>query len=164
MKIARTLAALAVLVFASTAFALGSGERAPELGLQDLNGHPVTLASLRGKVVLVDFWATWCAPCRDELPHLEEFYKKYSDKGFVVVGVSVDRESENIGAFLHRMPLTFPIIHDSGHEIVSRYHPNLMPTSFIIDRAGVIRHTHAGYSAADLSTLEHEIKTLVDQH
>jgi peroxiredoxin len=145
----------------STAAALEAGTRAPEIGLRDLDGRPIRLSALRGKVVVVDFWASWCAPCREEMPVLERLYKKYKDDGLVVVGVSVDREKGNVRKFLKRNPVSFPIVHDSGHQVAGRYEPPRMPSSFIIDKRGVVRHVHAGFRSGDGSQFEREIKALL---
>ena len=97
-------------LIAQPASALDSGARMPEIGLKDTRGARVDLASLKGKVVIVDFWASWCAPCKEEMPVLEKLYKKYKDRGLVVVGVSVDNELANVKTFLKTMPVSFHIV------------------------------------------------------
>jgi thiol-disulfide isomerase/thioredoxin len=152
-----------LLCVAGVASALDSGARLPEIGLQDLAGHRVDLASLKGKVVLVDFWASWCAPCKQEMPVLERLYQKYKDRGLVVVGVSVDQEGTNVGAFLKQLKVSFPIVHDKGHDVANRFKPPRMPSSYIVDRNGVVRNVHGGFRAGDDATIEGEITKLLAQ-
>ena len=153
----------AVSMIATSALALEAGERAPEIGLRDLNGRQVTMASLRGKVVLIDFWASWCEPCAQEMPVLERLYAQYRAQGFTVVGVSIDRDVANARTFLGRHRVSFPIVHDGGQQVAGRYRPPRMPSSYIIDRQGVVRHVHAGYRAGDARVFESEIRALLAQ-
>lgn len=155
------MAFLACVCVAGSAYALNEGARAPEIGLRSLNGANVTLASLRDKVVVVDFWASWCAPCREEFPFLERLHRSYGSQGLAIVGVSVDREVGNVQTFLRRTPASFTIVHDAAHAVADRYHPTTMPTSYILDRRGVVRHVHAGFRARDAETIEREVQALL---
>lgn len=166
MKLASwiTLAAVsASLVSApiSVAAALDAGAKMPEIGLTDLAGKPVNAASLAGKVVIVDFWATWCAPCREELPQLQKFHQKYGAKGLVIVGVSIDKESGGIKDFLGKMKVTFPVVHDAAHAVAGKYAPPRMPTSYVVDRKGIVRYVHGGYRAGDAAEFEKQIQELL---
>lgn len=149
------------LAVAGPAFALDKGERAPEIGLVDMAGKPVSLAELKGKVVLVDFWASWCKPCREEMPLLQKLSAKYGDKGFVVVGVSVDKELSKAKEFLAREKVTFRAVFDGEHVVAGRYAPPKMPSSYVVDKKGVVRFIHEGFQASDAGKLESEISSLL---
>ena len=152
---------LGLAAVAGTASALDKGARMPEIGVKDLTGKPVSLASLKGKVVIVDFWATWCAPCKEEMPVLQKLYTKYKAKGLVVVGVSVDEEAGNVAPFIKKMKVTFPIVHDAGHEVADRFKPPKMPSSYVVDRNGIVRHVHEGFHAKDAAALDAEVQALL---
>jgi peroxiredoxin len=149
------------LALAGSAAALSVGARAPEIGRPDLNGRTIQMSGLRGKVVIVDFWASWCEPCREEMPVLDRLYRDLRERGLVVVGVSVDRTIGNVNGFLRRTPVSFPIVHDANHEIANRYAPPRMPSSYIIDRRGVVRHVHEGFRSGDAATIRREVQALL---
>jgi cytochrome c biogenesis protein CcmG, thiol:disulfide interchange protein DsbE len=148
-------------LWAIEAKAVGDGTVAPEIALKDLSGKPVKLAELKGKVVLVDFWASWCAPCREELPVLDALYKKYKDKGLVIIGVGLDRDADKLTKFLRGVSLSFPVVHDPAGAVANKYEPPKMPSSYVIDKRGLIRHVHAGFKASDKALLEKELSALL---
>ena len=144
------------------ALALRSGARAPEIGLRDTNGQMVRMSSLRGKVVLVDFWASWCAPCREEIPFLNRLQREFGDD-LVVIGVNIDRDEENMTSFMRRTRMNFRVVHDSGgSRVAERYAPPRMPSSFIIDQRGIVRHVHAGFRASDADDIEAHVRGLLE--
>ena len=100
------------------------------------DGKPVKLADYRGKVILLNFWATWCPPCREEMPAMERLYQRYKDKGFVVVAVSVDSDIVVVPPFVKQNKLTFPIGHDPKMALAERYGVRALPSSFFIGRQG----------------------------
>ena len=155
------LAPLLLVALAATASAVDVGARAPEIGVNDLNGNPVRIASLRGKVVIVDFWASWCAPCRQEFPVLERLHRTYAAQGLAVVGVSVDNDVANVRSFLRRTPAGFVIAHDPRKVAAARYGGTAMPSSYVVDRRGVVRHYHAGFRAGDAASLERVVQALL---
>ena len=156
-----TLSSLVALAISVPAFALRDGSRAPEIGLRDTDGHMVRMSELRGKVVLVDFWASWCAPCREEIPVLNELQREFGND-LVIVGVNIDRDESNMRDFMRRMPMRFRVVHDSGgSSVAERYSPPRMPSSYIIDRRGIVRHVHAGFRAGDDNQMRSQIRALL---
>lgn len=153
--------ALSAAIGVGDAQALSVGARAPEIGLADLSGRRVTMASLRGRVVLVDIWASWCEPCAQEMPVLQRLYQQFRGDGFEVVGISVDRDVANARQFVSRHRVTFPIVHDGGQRVARAYGVPAMPSSYVIDRNGIVRHVHAGFRASDAGRLEREIRALL---
>ncbi len=106
------------------------------------------LPSTSGKVVLVDFWASWCGPCKASFPCLNRLYDKYSSKGLVVVGIGVDEDPAKYKEFAGKMGAKFALAHDSAHKAAGFFGPPAMPTSYLVDRKGVIRHIHSGFRGA----------------
>jgi cytochrome c biogenesis protein CcmG, thiol:disulfide interchange protein DsbE len=131
------------------ALGLGGGDRAaPEVRLQTLGGEEIALADLRGQVVLVNFWATWCAPCRIEMPGFQRVYEKYRDRGFTILGMSTDVGTPDlVRDFVSTYGLTFPIGAAPPGAVRAFGGGNALPTSFLIDREGRIRHTVRGIFA-----------------
>lgn len=112
---------------------------APAFELTDLSGTKVSLDSLSGKVVLLNFWATWCPPCREEMPGMEQLWQKYSDRGLVIVAITVDDTDERgIRKFVEQLGLTYPVLIDTGSSVADRYAVGGLPTSFLIDRDGQV--------------------------
>jgi len=117
------------------------GEPAPNFQLRDLNGHLIMLSDLRGKVVLLNFWATWCGPCRVEMPAMEQLYRMFQRKDFEILAVSTDAQGVAITRpFQQENRLTFPILHDPDYRVGLIYGARSLPMTFLIDRLGVIRH------------------------
>jgi peroxiredoxin len=167
MLVRRILSALlltaGLITGSAPVVALEEGQPAPDFTLPDIqDGKPaITLSELRGKTVYVDFWASWCAPCREELPVLQRLHEEYASRGVVVVGVGIDRNERDFRAFKDRMGLTFPVVHDGAHQVAGRYEPPRMPSTFLIDRNGVVRHVHEGYRASNARELEQQIQQLL---
>ncbi len=117
------------------------GEPAPNFQLPDLNGHLVALSDLHGKVVLLNFWATWCGPCRVEMPSMEQLYRTFSRKDFEILAVSIDVQGVAITRpFQQEYHLTFPILHDADYRVGLTYGARTLPMTFLVDRQGVLRH------------------------
>ena len=95
------------------------------------------------------------------MPVLERLYKKYKDRGLVIVGVSVDQEADNVKTFLKTMPVSFPIVHDTAHDVANRWKPPRMPSSYVVDRNGIVRHVHGGFRDGDAAKLEAEVSALL---
>ncbi len=120
------------------------GNEAPELTLPDLEGKSISLKSFRGNVILLNFWATWCAPCKREMPALDKLHNRYKKRGFRVIAVSIDNDKAAIEEFLRKIPLSFTILHDMKIEAAKRYKVYAYPTTFLIDRKGTIRKKFIG--------------------
>ena len=108
---------------------------APDFALTTLSGEQVKLSSLRGKVVLVNFWATWCLPCRKEMPDLQALYDRYKDQGFVVVSIS-DEEAAKVQPFIAEQKITYPVLLDPGRKVNDLFQVEGIPKSFVYDREG----------------------------
>jgi cytochrome c biogenesis protein CcmG/thiol:disulfide interchange protein DsbE len=124
---------------------------------------PLELASLRGKVVLVDFWASWCEPCRHSFPWLNEMQAKYANRGLVVIGVNVDRERAQADRFLHDVPAQFRIVYDPAGTLASRYDLPGMPASYVIGPNGEVVQRHLGFRAALRAEREAELQQLLEK-
>jgi thiol-disulfide isomerase/thioredoxin len=139
------------------------GKPAPDLALDTLNGKgKISNASLQGKVVIVDFWATWCGPCKQSFPKLEELSKKYAGK-LEIVGVSCDEEKDGVADWAKLQGATFAIAWDEGHKIAPRWNVKTMPTSFILDSSGNVRHIHAAYHDDEPELMDKEIVALMNE-
>ncbi len=115
------------------------GQQAPELTLTDMQGQPVSLAQFRGQVVILNFWATWCPPCREEMPSMERLYQDNRDKGLVMLAVNVEANGQQaVSQFLQRHPYSFPVLLDNEATAQKAYGVFRFPESFIIDRNGVV--------------------------
>jgi len=124
---------------------LGRGSSAPDFELPRLaGGAPIALSALRGEVVLVNFWATWCKPCEDEMPAMQRLYSALHDEGFQLLAVSVDDEPGVVVEFNERLALTFPILMDREGTVSHRYQVRAMPSTFFVDQAGVIQEVTLG--------------------
>jgi thiol-disulfide isomerase/thioredoxin len=161
---ARSVAGLAlVLLIASTAHALAPGDVPPAIDMPDRAGKPVDLNGLKGKVVLVDFWASWCGPCRQEMPVLEALHKKYADQGLVIVGVNIDTNPKKMNNFLKGTPASFRIVNDRKLNVAAKYEPATMPSSYFIGKDGKIRYVHEGFHKKDAGEIEAWIKALLSE-
>ncbi len=138
-----TLASWFACGFSPANAALKVGDPIPDLTGFKLEG---TLPdSLKGKVVVLDFWASWCGPCAESFPVMDELQKKYKDQGLVILAVSVDEKASKMDAFMKNHPVAFTVVRDAEHQLVATAEPQTMPTSFVIDRAGKIRYLHNGF-------------------
>ena len=171
------LAAIALVaagVVASMVYGqLAAGTKAPGFTLPALDGKSFTLANCfkkPGKVVLLDIWATWCPPCRAEIPHLINLQKKLKGNDVLIVGVAIDQEKSTVTDFVKAQGINYTVVHDSkAAKIGSPYQVRTIPATYIIDRKGIIRYTHSGFprdpeaGKREEANLEREIRTLLAQ-
>ena len=134
---------------------------APDFTLKSRSGENVKLSEHRGEVVMINFWASWCAPCRQEMPLLEEMYKKYSDLGFVLLGVNVEEDSSKATELLRDIPVSFPVLYDNKNEVTKLYKVVAMPSTVMVDRDGNMRYLHRGYLPGYEAEYIKQIKELV---
>lgn len=156
-------AAFVSFLAAFPALALEPGDAMPALAgaRMDVPRASAALEELRGTVVYVDFWASWCVPCRVSMPALDALYRKHAARGFVVVGVNKDVEEAAAKRFLARVPVTFPLVHDAGDDIARAFGVKAMPSGYLVDRAGKVRRVHRGFNADTAAALDSEIEQLL---
>ncbi len=132
-----------------------------ELDATTIDGKSFRLPEHRGKVVLIDFWATWCPPCRSSLAHYASLHERYGAKGLVVVAVTSEEDRLAVQRFVEELSLSFPIIHDPEGSIAARFAPDTMPTAFLVNDEGFIVETFAGFNSGDEATIEKAILALL---
>jgi len=139
------------------------GNPAPDFSVKALAGGKgtVSLKSLRGKVVLVDFWGTFCEPCKKSFPKLQDLYARYKASGLTVVGISEDDEKDGITAFGGSYGAKFPLVWDETKSVAGKWNPGSMPATFIVDRKGVVRFFHRGYHEGEEVEIEQQVKSLL---
>ena len=137
------------------------GEAFPSLAAAGLEG---TLPAMAGKVVLVDFWATWCGPCKESFPAYSRLQTELAPRGFTVLAVSVDKKAKDYDDFRERFAPTFPTVRDGSFKLAGVARPPAMPTSYLLDKHGVLRAVHTGYHGeSDVAALRAEIIKLLEE-
>jgi len=153
-------AALAVCFAGQLAAAAPSGP-APDFTLKSRSGENIKLSELRGQVVMINFWASWCGPCRQEMPLLDQLYQRYQPMGFTLLGVNVEEDGTAADKVLKEIPVSFPVLYDSKNQVSERYQVSAMPSTFLIDRDGQVRYLHKGYQPGYEETYQQQIRELV---
>jgi len=160
----RIAALAAILLLALPAWAGAAGDvQAPGFTLQSVDGKTVTLGQFKGDVVMINFWASWCGPCRQEMPLLDDIYKQYKDMGFVLLGINVEPDASNANGWLKKTPVSYPILYDPKSAVSQLYQVQAMPTTVIIDRQGIVRYVHNGYLPGDENQYMNSIRSLIVQ-
>ncbi|HET7795492.1 MAG TPA: TlpA disulfide reductase family protein [Rhizobacter sp.] len=157
--IATLLATGATLAAAATAV----GTVAPDFTLRSLSGPNLRLQELRGQVVLVNFWATWCGPCRKEMPHLNRIADKYKSSGLVLLGVNIDDDVRNAADVAAKLGVRFPVLLDTDKKVSRLYDLNSMPSTLVIDRSGKVRYVHRGYQDGYEDLYDKQIRDLLKE-
>jgi len=162
-----------VLFSCSWAYAASVGDIAPLFTLPTLHtsvrdtgvlaGDTVSLKDLRGKVVFVNFWASWCGPCRKELPELDKLRRQYQKNGLVILAINIDKSKKKALSFLEKQPNKLSILLDPKKKVASLFKVRGMPSSFVLDSRGIIRYIHLGYSEKDTTKWRKEVETLLKE-
>lgn len=147
MKIRKIGMGLALSAFAAISLASSglTGQPAPDFALKSSTGANLRLSEYRGDVVMINFWATWCGPCRQEMPLLDELSSRYERVGFKLLGVNIDDDSNRAMAMIEELGVSFPVLFDARKEVSKMYDVSAMPVTVIVDREGTVRYVHHGY-------------------
>lgn len=155
------LVALLLSLGAAVQAAPAVGSLAPDFTLRSVDGPNLRLGEQRGQVVLVNFWATWCGPCREEMPQLNRLYDKYKGAGLVMLGVNVDEDPAKAAAVAAKLGVRFPVLLDSTKQVSGRYDLTAMPSTVLIDRDGKVRFLHKGFREGYAQLYEQQIRDLI---
>lgn len=155
---------LMLLLTASWILSANAGELsgpAPDFTLASNQGKNMRLAEMRGEVVMINFWASWCGPCRQEMPILEELYSRYSRAGFTILGVNVEPDPADADKILKDIPVSFPVLYDTESKVSQLYSVEAMPSTILVDRDGNLRYLHRGYKPGYEDAYRDQIKELI---
>ena len=140
-----------------------SSSIAPPFTLPSRSGDNVSLDQLKGQVVMLNFWASWCGPCRQEMPLLDQMHKRYSALGFTLLGVNVEANTKDAERWLTETPVSFPVLFDKDSKVSKLYEVSAMPSTVFIDRKGNVRYLHRGYKPGDESEYLNQIRALLKE-
>lgn len=162
-QMTKIAAVLAIIVICTVSFGQEVGSKAPDFSAKDLNGNEIRLSSFKGKVVLLDFWASWCVPCKKSMPHLIELNETYKTDSLIILGVNVDTELDKIREFQKAInaEISFPIIFDKDSKLPPLYNVEGMPTTVVINRDGIVKYKEVGYDSGLKEKLDKTIKDLL---
>jgi peroxiredoxin len=165
MRLGRAVLCGAMLLFGAVpegaVAALAGNAPAPDFTLPSAAGSNLRLREQRGQVVMLNFWATWCGPCRREMPHLNRIYGKYRPAGFLLLGVNVDEDPANARGLANKLGVQFPVLFDSKQSVSRMYDLSTMPSTVIIDRDGRVRYIHLGYKDGYEDVYEKQVAELL---
>ncbi len=150
-----------VVTLTAHASSVKLSEPAPDFTLKTLNGPNLRLEEYRGQVLLINFWASWCGPCRQEMPILDRLHQRYEDTGFAVWGVNVEGETAPAQKIVDKTNVTFPVLIDEGQAVSEMYDLEAMPSTVVVDRDGVVRYVHRGYKPGDEAKYVEVVKKLI---
>ena len=161
----KTLVKSMLVVLSLSASLLGNAVElkgmAKDFTLKSNSGKNVRLSELRGKVVMINFWAHWCGPCRQEMPHLEKLYLRYKDAGFTILGVHQDSDPKTADKVLNDIPVSFPILYDTTSKVSEAYQVSAMPSTVFVGCDGNLGYLHRGYKPGEEKTYQKHIKSLL---
>jgi peroxiredoxin len=154
-------AVLGLVAGSSIASSSLTGQAAPDFVLKSAAGENLRLSEYRGDVVMINFWATWCGPCRQEMPLLDELYSRYQRVGFNLLGVNIDDDSGRAVQMIEELGVSFPVLFDEKKEVSKLYQVDAMPVTVLVDRHGTVRHVHHGYKPGYEENYLTEIRALL---
>jgi len=163
MLIRKTILSLGLALVASLMVGAANAQPAPDFTLQSSTGENVRLAEQRGKVVMLNFWASWCGPCRQEMPLLDAMHKRYSAAGFVLYGVNVEEDNTDAKKLIKELGVDLPVLYDPESKASSLYKVDAMPTTVLIDKKGQIRYVNRGYKPGDENKYRDQIRELIKE-
>ena len=155
------LAAVLALATSSALPVVAPTTPAPDFTLRAMDGPNMRLQEQRGRVVMINFWATWCGPCRQEMPHLNRLYEKYASSGFVLMSVNVDDDTRNAAEVAAKLGVKFPVLWDTDKKVSRLYDLATMPSTVLIDRDGKVRYVHRGYLNGYEDTYEKQVREML---
>ncbi|MFQ5936520.1 MAG: TlpA family protein disulfide reductase [Acidiferrobacterales bacterium] len=157
------VALLVQLGLMATAEGAQTGQMAPNFALKSVKGKNLRLSEFRGEVVMINFWATWCGPCRQEMPVLDELYRRYHPIGFALLGVNIDDHTGRASKMARRLGVSYPILFDAQKAVSRLYDVNAMPTTVMLDRDGRVRYVHRGYLPGFEKRYQAQIRELLKE-
>lgn len=157
----RFLVTVLIATFGTSVAAVTLEDHAPDFTLKSLAGENLRLEEYRGQVVLINFWASWCGPCRQEMPLLDRLHSRYEETGFAVLGVNVEGEREPAQEIVDKTKVTFPVLIDEQQKVSEMYELEAMPSTVVVDRDGVVRYIHHGYKPGDETKYYEVVKALI---
>lgn len=153
--------AVAMMLVTGQVLAANTSGPAPDFTLKSRSGENIKLSELRGQVVMINFWASWCGPCRQEMPILDQLYQRYEPMGFTLLGVNVEEDSAAAEKVLREIPVSFPVLYDSKNQVSENYQVRAMPSTFLIDRDGKVRYLHKGYKPGYEDEYQQQVRELI---
>jgi peroxiredoxin len=164
-RVLRMVRLLAVAALALSSMSAGAAvtasASAPDFTLPSLDGPNLRLQEQRGRVVMINFWATWCGPCRVEMPHLAKLYEKYRGSGFTVLAVNIDEDPYKAAGLAKQLGMRFPVLLDTEKKVSRLYDLSTMPSTILVDRDGRVRYVHRGYREGYEDTYDKQIRELL---
>jgi peroxiredoxin len=163
MRLKASIIAFILCAFAASSLASSGleGRAAPDFALKSSTGENLRLSEYRGDVVMINFWATWCGPCRQEMPLLDELYNRYQRVGFNLLGVNIDDDSQRAMRMVEELGVGFPVLFDAGKDVSKLYKVEAMPVTIIVDRMGTVRYVHHGYKPGYEDKYLNQIRSLL---
>jgi peroxiredoxin len=162
LRLARILAIAAIAAAGgNAAAAVTASGAAPDFTLATLGGSNLRLQEQRGQVVMINFWASWCGPCRVEMPHLTRLYEKYRSAGFTVFAINIDEDPHKAANVAKQLGMRFPVLLDTEKKVSRLYDLSTMPSTVLVDRDGRVRYVHRGYRDGYEETYDKQIRELL---